>query len=76
MNSLAPNSKQQIRSPLFQNRFLLFCYPLFLNKYLNTQVSINKMANGKNIKTSSQPTFTCAKLTMETLEQGVKYVQS
>ena len=34
------------------------------------------MANGKNIKTSSQPTFTCAKLTMETLEQGVKYVQS
>ena len=24
----------------------------------------------------SQPTFTCSKLTIETLEQGVKYVQS
>ena len=24
----------------------------------------------------SQPTFTCSKLTSETLEQGVKYVQS
>ena len=23
-----------------------------------------------------QPTFTCSKLTIETLEQGVKYVQS
>ena len=23
-----------------------------------------------------QPAFTCSKLTMETLEQGVKYVQS
>ena len=25
---------------------------------------------------SSQPAITCSKLTMETLEQGVKYVQS
>ena len=25
---------------------------------------------------SSQPAFTCSKLTIETLEQGVKYVQS
>ena len=24
----------------------------------------------------SQPTFTCSKLTIETAEQGVKYVQS
>ena len=24
----------------------------------------------------SQPAFTCSKLTIETLEQGVKYVQS
>ena len=24
----------------------------------------------------TQPTFTCSKLTIETLEQGVKYVQS
>ena len=25
---------------------------------------------------SSQPAFTCSKLTIETLEEGVKYVQS
>ena len=25
---------------------------------------------------TSQPTFSCSKLTIETLEQGVKYVQS
>ena len=25
---------------------------------------------------ATQPTFTCSKLTIETLEQGVKYVQS
>ena len=28
------------------------------------------------IKVSTQPAFTCSKLTIETLEQGVKYVQS
>ena len=27
-------------------------------------------------KMNSQPAFTCSKLTIETLEQGVKYVQS
>ena len=26
--------------------------------------------------TDSQPAFTCSKVTIETLEQGVKYVQS
>ena len=30
----------------------------------------------KNIRKPAQPTFTCSKLTIETLEQGVKYVQS
>ena len=28
------------------------------------------------IRDHSQPAFTCSKLTIETLEQGVKYVQS
>ena len=28
------------------------------------------------VKAASQPTFTCSKLTIETLEQGAKYVQS
>ena len=27
-------------------------------------------------KLQTQPAFTCSKLTIETLEQGVKYVQS
>ena len=30
----------------------------------------------KNIFLPPQPAFTCSKLTIETLEQGVKYVQS
>ena len=30
----------------------------------------------KNMTSSAQPAFTCSKLTIETLEQGVKYVQS
>ena len=29
-----------------------------------------------NYKFDSQPAFTCSKLTIEVLEQGVKYVQS
>ena len=29
-----------------------------------------------NPDAASQPAFTCSKLTIETLEQGVKYVQS
>ena len=32
--------------------------------------------NPKLSKEDAQPTFTCSKLTTETLEQGVKYVQS
>ena len=30
----------------------------------------------KKNRRTSQPVFTCSKLTIETLEQGVKYVQS
>ena len=30
----------------------------------------------KVLKVMTQPTITCSKLTIETLEQGVKYVQS
>ena len=29
-----------------------------------------------NLNVATQPAFTCSKLTIETLEQGVKYVQS
>ena len=36
---------------------------------------ISKIYDGKN-KMSPQPAFCCSKLIIETLEQGVKYVQS
>ena len=29
-----------------------------------------------NLNVATQPAFTCSKLTIETLEEGVKYVQS
>ena len=32
--------------------------------------------NGGVAMITTQPAFTCSKLTIETLEQGVKYVQS
>ena len=32
--------------------------------------------DAKILLTQSQPAITCSKLTIETLEQGVKYVQS
>ena len=41
---------------------------------LSTTTSENRTA--KDLVYHSQPTFTCSKLTIETLEQGVKYVQS
>ena len=34
------------------------------------------LKSGQVISKSSQPAFTCSKLTIEALEQGVKYVQS
>ena len=42
----------------------------FLSK---TTISLND-CNSTNVHT--QPAITCSKLTIETLEQGVKYVQS
>ena len=34
------------------------------------------MQNNSSKTVNSQPAFTCSKLTIETLEHGVKYVQS
>ena len=42
---------------------------------LNNTLYVNKKLFVLN-KTTSQPAFTCSKSTIETLEQGVKYVQS
>ena len=33
-------------------------------------------SHGSHFCQTTQPAFTCSKLTIETLEQGVKYVQS
>ena len=46
-----------------------FFLELFLHQW---SVSIYKLTE----RTLSQPAVTCSKLTIETLEQGVKYVQS
>ena len=52
-----------IKLPLFQV-FPGLREPIFLEIYTIIKAS------------SPQPAFTCSKLTIETLEQGVKYVQS
>ena len=43
-----------------------------------TCINSNNSQIGKVLSqgVASQPAFTCSKLTIETLEQGVKYVQS
>ena len=51
-----------------------FPQPQFQIKDFNTRFRLNRNRYGGG--TSSQPAFTCSKLTIETLEQGVKYVQS
>ena len=43
--------------------------PKYLTSYLISTLKISFLL-------PTQPAFTCSKLTMETLEQGVKYVQS
>ena len=48
--------------------------------YLSYQgIRVINFADGERIlikkKRESQPAFTCSKITIETLEQGVKYVQ-
>ena len=53
-----------------------------LNKMTNAyfeQMARQGLVNSHNFKTLrmiTQPAITCSKLTIETLEQGVKYVQS
>ena len=40
------------------------------------QLSFEQLPSQSSYIKISQPTYTCSKLTIETLEQGVKYVQS
>ena len=46
-----------------------------MNSYIPTKI-LNKISVLDRYPDSSQPAITCLKLTIETLEQGVKYVQS
>ena len=61
----------------------------FIKKLSNTEADLKKCVAYKEacntnktylkryfLKIPSHPAFTCSKLTIETLEQGVKYVQS
>ena len=55
-------------------------YGSLVTKYLNieTKGTANpfRQVHSTNITATTQPTFTCSKLTIETLEKGVKYVQN
>ena len=54
----------------------------FQYRKINKSAATNISSSRKNFKLKfsqyflSQPAFTCSKSTIETLEQGVKYVQS
>ena len=73
---------------LLQKRLWHRCFPVNFAKLLRTPFLQNTsgrllliflfMQHCNKIKTiaTSQPAITCSKLTIETLEQGVKYVQS
>ena len=78
--------------PQFNAKQKFFCrnYPisfLFSHKeHLKRVFKTSRVVQMQNFKTmmvavrtayiTAQPAFTCSKLTIETLEQGVKYVQS
>ena len=53
---------------------------MYIEEYSFSQCTLERVSSFtkliNNIQYQSQPTFTCSKLTIETLEQGVKYVQS
>ena len=51
------------------------CYYTVLEKYKKTnfELKLNKLTKTSKL---AQQTFTCSKSTTETLEKGVKYVQS
>ena len=48
----------------------------FCKRVLRSLSSIDIVCDLKRSHKFSQPAITCSKLTIETLEQGVKYVQS
>ena len=55
-----------------QTVYTLYHFPIKI--YLETFVSIYHLSIFYNSNITSQPAITCSKLTIETLEQSVKYV--
>ena len=49
---------------------------LLCKENIQKQKFVKKVWWSSSLKDTTQPAFTCSKLTIETLEQGVKYVQS
>ena len=47
-----------------------------MKKYCRQNFADANFKDGESMMITSQPAITCSKLTMETLEPGVKYVQS
>ena len=45
-------------------------------EYIHSYIQNPRIFRKLRCLTPAQPSFTCSKLTIETLEQGVKYVQS
>ena len=47
-----------------------------LTKHVKRKHPETLCEKNENVRTAAQSAFTCSKLTIETLEQGVEYVQS
>ena len=52
--------------------FLGYCSIVFIVNFEQWKIKSNELL----FKSNTQPAIACSKLTIETLEQGVKYVQS
>ena len=61
---------------IFLTNFIFYICYLKGHKPINDKKCNKLFINQRMKQKLSQPAFTCSKLTIETLEQGVKYVQS
>ena len=62
--------------PIFRNDLQALLYKTYFNSNEYLRKNIHNMQIFRCRHDKTQPAFTCSKLTIETLEQGVKYVQS
>ena len=68
---------------LLKKRLWRSCFPVNFAKFLRTLFFTERLcwllrnrSNKSNISDSSQVIFTCSKSKIETLEKGIKYIQS